>query len=328
MKILVTGGAGFIGSHLVRRLLSEGHKIVIVDNFNDFYDPRVKEHNLVGLIGDSAVMLYRGDIMNDKILEQSFHEKPDAVIHLAALAGVVDSRERPILYGNLNILGTMRVLEACRKNGVKKFILASSSAVYGECDNAPFSENADSNSPVSIYGMTKKCNEVIAYTYHSLYKINCVCLRFFTVYGPAGRPDMAPFLFTRWIAEDSELKRYGDGNTVRDYAYIDDIIDGIVASLSLNSSYEIINLGSGTTITLNNFIAIIENHLGKKAKIKEYPLPDGDAKLTHADISKAKKLLGYAPKVTPEEGMRRFISWYKDHKYLYDAKINRSNTVL
>jgi UDP-glucuronate 4-epimerase len=176
--------------------------------------------------------------------------------------------------------------------------------------------------------MTKKCNEVIAYTYHSLYKINCVCLRFFTVYGPAGRPDMAPFLFTRWIAEDSELKRYGDGNTVRDYAYIDDIIDGIVASLSLNSSYEIINLGSGTTITLNNFIAIIENHLGKKAKIKEYPLPDGDAKLTHADISKAKKLLGYAPKVTPEEGMRRFISWYKDHKYLYDAKINRSNTVL
>lgn len=311
MKILVTGGAGFIGSHLTKRLLSEGYSVACVDNFNDYYDSKIKIANVGQFKGHKRLSLYKADICYIKELKKIFKkETPEKVCHLAAAVGVRSSIENPHFYIRNNIKGSMNILDLSVKRGVNNFIFASSSAVYGNNKKIPFSEKDGADNPISPYGATKKAGELLAYTYHQLYNLNCTILRFFTVYGPAGRPDMAPFLFTDAVHRGKPIMKFGKGNTKRDYTYIDDIVDGIIASLKNNFSYEIINLGNNKPVELNYLISLIERLLKKKANILQLEKQVGDVDITYADISKAKKLLGYKPKITIEEGMEKFIQWY------------------
>lgn len=310
-KILVTGGAGFIGSNTIKRLLDSGYFVVCVDNFNDYYDPRAKERNIRTFLTNENFRLYREDICNflkmDKIFKK---ENFDKVCHLAARAGVRSSIKAPFLYEEVNVKGTLNMLELSRVYKVKSFVFASSSSVYGNNKKIPFSENDSVDFPVSPYAATKKTCELLAYTYHHLYGLKCTGLRFFTVYGPCGRPDMAPFLFVDAIYKGKEIKRFGDGTAKRDYTFIDDVTDGITAAIEKGLSYEIINLGNNKPIELNYFVGLIEKLLGKKAIVKEYPKQPGDVDTTYADISKAQELLNYVPKISINEGMSKFIDWY------------------
>lgn len=313
--ILVTGVAGFIGSHTAKRLLSEGSRVIGVDNINDYYNTAWKKQNLDQLATHANFTFYEVDILDVVALDEIYKtHQPDAIIHLAARAGVRPSIENPLLYEEVNVRGTLNLLESSRKYGVGKFIYASSSSVYGNQSKVPFSETDVCDTPISPYAATKKATELLAHTYSHLYDIQCIGLRFFTVYGPAGRPDMAPYLFTEAILKGNEIKKFGDGSTARDYTYIDDIVSGVVACLLLDKQYEIINLGNRTPVTLNQFISTLEQITSLKMLIKQYPMQPGDVDQTYSDISKAQRLLGYQPQTSFEKGLEQFVHWFKAHR--------------
>ena len=310
--ILITGGAGFIGSHLSERLLGLGHEVIVIDNFDPFYDPHIKRQNIHEAAQHPRYMLMEGDIRDEEFVNFVFQRhKAETVVHLAARAGVRPSIEQPVLYNDVNVRGTAIVLEGCRKAGIKKFIFGSSSSVYGNAGKVPFSESDNVDSPVSPYAATKKAGELLCYTYHHLYGISVHCLRFFTVFGPRQRPEMAIHKFTRMIENGEELTQYGDGKSSRDYTYIDDIIDGVVASIEKVSGHEVINLGESRTTSLSELIRKLESLLGKKAQVKIFPDQPGDVERTYADISKASTILGYSPRFAIDEGLKRFVEWYR-----------------
>ena len=313
---LVTGGAGFIGSTLCKRLLKENNKVVVIDNFCDYYDPKLKEENIKEIESNKNFKLYKEDIRNREILKKIFDENNiDCVIHLAAMAGVRNSIENPILYQEVNSIGTQNILEEMKNHNVKQLVFASSSSVYGNCTEMPLKETMSVDFAISPYAATKKSGEVMIHVYHKLYNMNAILLRFFTVYGPKQRPDLAINKFTKLILEDKEITMYGDGNTFRDYTYIDDIVDGIMKSIDYvqknNEVYEIINLGSSNPIKLKEMIEIIGKELKKRPKIKQIEMQQGDVDGTYADISKAKEILGYEPKTKFEDGIRKFIESIK-----------------
>lgn len=313
--ILVTGAAGFIGSHLATTLLKKGTKVIAVDDFNDYYDPKFKENNIVEHLKSKSYSLHRGDITDYKFLQDLFkNNKINHIIHLAARAGVRPSIENPLLYQKVNIEGTQNILELAHKHNIKDLIIASSSSVYGNQKKTPFSEIDSVANPISPYAATKRATELLAYTYHHLFSLNCILLRFFTVYGEAGRPDMAPYLFTKLILANKPINKFGDGTSKRDYTYIDDIIDGIIRCLDKNLGYEIINFGNNAPVSLNEFIVTIEAATGKTAKIKQMNTQPGDVDITYADITKAKKLLNWQPKTSLKQGMNKFINWFKENR--------------
>lgn len=308
---LITGGAGFIGSSLADKLLSLGNNVIVIDNFNDYYDPAIKHENIKNALQNSNYKLYTGDIENISDVEKVFQEnKIDSVVHLAARAGVRPSIEAPLAYAMTNIIGTINILEMMKKYNVKRMSMASSSSVYGNCKASKFSEDLNIREPISPYAATKSADEQICYTYHHLYNLDIYMLRFFTVFGPRQRPDLAINKFTNLIMNNKSIDMYGDGSTMRDYTYIDDIVDGIISSLNYNQTgYEIFNLGGGSPVTLKEMIATIEDVLGKKATINQLPMQPGDVDKTVSDISKAQRLLGYNPKTSFKDGVRKFIEW-------------------
>ncbi|REC61051.1 epimerase [Chryseobacterium pennae] len=337
MIYLITGGSGFIGSHLVERLLRNGHSVINVDNFDDFYSYQIKIKNtlesidkisdfefsdkkadiqyLASLSHSDQYSLYYQDIRDKEGLENIFRNHSiDMVIHLAALAGVRPSIERPLEYEEVNVRGTMNLWELCRDFNIKKFICASSSSVYGNNEKVPFAETDNVDNPISPYAATKKCGEILGHAYHHLYHIDMIQLRFFTVYGPRQRPDLAIHKFTKLISEGVEIPFYGDGTTARDYTYIDDIIDGITKSvlyLENNSNvYEILNLGENQVITLKEMVATIEKTLNMTAFRKILPMQPGDVTKTNADITKAKALIGYKPDTNFQNGIKKFVEWF------------------
>ena len=310
MRILVTGGAGFIGSHLAEKLLAAGHKVVILDDFNDSYDPQIKHANIAGLAKDVAIC--HVDLRdNDSVRTVFRREKVDTIVHLAARAGVRPSIQSPRLYYDTNVIGTLHLLEAARVAEVPRFIFASSSSVYGASKTVPFSEEESLTQTLSPYGATKIAGEFLCSTYSHLYQMRVVALRYFTVYGPRQRPDLAIHQFTRRIYTGQPIDQFGDGSTQRDYTYIDDIIQGTMGALEYDGAmYDVFNLGESQTIQLKDLILAIENALGKKAKINRLAEQAGDMPRTYADISKAKKLLGYNPKTKLSEGLPKFVEWF------------------
>ncbi len=310
MRILVTGGAGFIGSHLVEKLLSLGHEVAILDDFNDFYDPQIKRENITAVSKDVAI--HHLDLRDSAAVRNLFHrEKFEAIAHLAARAGVRPSIQNPQLYYDTNVDGTLHLLDAARVTGVERFIFASSSSVYGNSKTVPFSEDRQLIQTLSPYGATKIAGEFLCSTYSHLYGMRVVALRYFTVYGPRQRPDLAIHQFTRRIHAGKPIDQFGDGTTRRDYTYIDDIIQGTMAALNYDGPmFDIFNLGENETIQLRDLIAGIENALGEKAKINRLPEQPGDMPVTYADISKARKLLGYNPSTRLSDGLPRFIEWF------------------
>ncbi len=336
---LITGGAGFIGSHLVSKLLEEGNKVINVDNFSEYYDYNIKVENVLESVGikdfndgreirvdelrdlkklvdSESYSLKIVDITKLEILEEVFKANQiDAVIHLAAMAGVRPSIENPLLYEKVNVRGTMNILELMKKYNIKKFICASSSSVYGNNEKVPFSETDNVDFAISPYAATKKSCEVIGHSYHHLNNIDMAMLRFFTVYGPRQRPDLAIHKFTKAILKEEAIPFYGDGTTQRDYTYIDDIINGILKSINYvennDKVYEIFNLGESQTISLKEMVEVLEGKIGKKAVLNKLPMQPGDVNRTFADISKAKTVLGYDPQTKFEEGIEKFLEWYK-----------------
>lgn len=315
MKVLVTGGAGFIGSHLCQSLLEQGQEVVIVDDFNDFYNPQIKRENILGLLDNPIFKLYETDIRNYARIQEIFEqEKVKVVVHLAARAGVRPSLEQPILYEEVNVKGTLNLLEMSRLYGITNFIFGSSSSVYGINSKLPFSEEDPIATPISPYATTKRAGELLCYTYSYLYQLPVVCLRFFTVYGPRQRPEMAIHKFTQQIYTGQEITLFGEGDSKRDYTYISDIIEGVHRAIKLNPPFEIFNLGGSRVVELKYLIELIESSVGKRAKIKYLPNQPGDVPITYADISKSHNLLGFQPEVKIEEGIDRFVQWYKDKK--------------
>jgi len=316
MKYLITGCAGFIGFHLSKKLLEEGGFVIGIDNLNNYYDPQLKKERLKILEQYDNFSFSQVDIADYQELEKVFKEySPEKVCHLAAQAGVRYSLTHPFVYEKTNMLGFLNILELMRKYKIKNIVFASSSSVYGGIKKIPFKEDMNINKPISLYAATKAANELYAHVYHHLYGINAIGLRFFTVYGPWGRPDMALFLFTKAILENKPIKVFNYGKMKRDFTYIDDIINGIVSSLNKVSKlgYEIFNLGCSSQVKLMDFIKAIEEELGKKAKKNMLPLQAGDVLQTYADVSKAKRLLGYQPKVKIKKGVKKFIKWYKEY---------------
>ncbi|MDD2807004.1 MAG: NAD-dependent epimerase/dehydratase family protein [Patescibacteria group bacterium] len=314
MMILVTGGAGFIGSHLSKALLDRGDKIVIVDNFNDYYQPSLKEDRLKNLIGGRAE-IFRLDIATDiDKLRKIFSEHNfDKVVHLAAQAGVRYSLENPSSYIKSNIVGTHNLLELVKEFKIKDFIFASSSSVYSGNKKLPWSEADPVDRPVSVYAATKKANEVEAYVYHHLYGINITGLRFFTVYGPWGRPDMAYFLFTNAIVQGKPINVYNNGKMRRDFTYIDDIVSGAILAIDHCDGYQIFNLGHNSPVELEKFISILEKEIGQVALKNYLPMQRGDFLENYADINLAKTVLGWEPKTDIDLGLEKFVVWYKDY---------------
>mmetsp|Transcript_4982 Transcript_4982/g.7608 ORF Transcript_4982/g.7608 Transcript_4982/m.7608 type:complete len:382 (-) Transcript_4982:281-1426(-) len=314
-RVLITGGAGFIGSHVAEALLRRGDYVIIVDDMNDYYDTRVKNYNISIIkssYNENCLAVYKNCIIEEDLMTQIFEkERPTHICHLAARAGVRPSIQDPYIYVRTNIEGTTRLLDLGRVYGIKNFVFASSSSVYGGSDKEMLNENDRVAQPVSPYAASKTACELLAYTFHHLYGISCTGLRFFTVYGPRGRPDMAPFKFIDRITRGIPIQQYGDGSTSRDYTYIADIVDGVVRAIDRPLGYEIINLGNGRPFLLSNFISIVEKAVGKKAIIEYLPHQPGDVDRTCADITKARELLGYDPMVTFEEGISRTVDWYK-----------------
>ncbi|MBI2662489.1 GDP-mannose 4,6-dehydratase [Candidatus Woesearchaeota archaeon] len=311
MKILVTGGAGFIGSHVCEELLAREDEVVCVDNFNDYYNPRIKERNIVDCLEKRNCRLCRGDILDFSLMRSVFEkENPRKIIHLAARAGIRPSINNPFLYEEVNIRGTLNLLELAKQYGIDNFVFASSSSVYGNRTEGCFKETDMVDKPISPYAACKKAGELFCYNYNHLYDLNCSCLRFFTVYGPRGRPDMAPFKFVDKIARGEEIEIYGEGTSRRDYTYISDIVGGVVAALDKSHKYELFNLGGANPVQLNYFVSLIENNLNKKVKIRYVEKQQGDVEMTFADVSKSREMLGYEPKVSIEEGVRRLVEWY------------------
>lgn len=315
MNILVTGGAGFIGSHLVEALLSRGERVIAADDFNDFYDPSLKSENISGFERNPNFTLYRADIRDRRRVERIIEDSsPDIVCHLAARAGVRPSIEDPLLYEETNLRGTLNILEAVKGLKLKNFVFASSSSVYGASKSLPFSEDDPADRPVSPYAATKRACELILHTYSNLYNIPVTSLRFFTVYGERGRPDMAVARFTRLVWEGLEVPVYGDGRVRRDFTYISDILKGLISSVYTPFPREIINLGGAHTAEVRELISIIEKTIGKKAKVKYLSPAPGDVPVTCADVGKAKRLLGFSPGVTLEEGIGRYVRWFLDRE--------------
>lgn len=316
MKALVTGAAGFIGSHLIERLLRDGWTLVGVDSFDAFYDPATKRRNIAASLSNPAFQLIEADIRDRAAMERAVEPGTDVIVHLAARAGVRPSIVEPALYADVNVNGTVTLLEAARKRGVPKFIFASSSSVYGNNRKVPFSEDDNVDFPISPYAATKKAGELICHTYHHLHGLAITCLRFFTVYGPRQRPDLAIHKFTRLIEEGKPVPIYGDGTMMRDFTYIDDILNGIVAAMERCVGYEIYNLGESQPISVNDLIAELEHALGKKAIRQQLPLQPGDVDRTYADVSKAESRLGYKPSTNIRTGLTRFIAWFRQERIL------------
>jgi UDP-glucuronate 4-epimerase len=313
-NILITGGAGFIGSHLVDHLLAEGGwAVTVVDDFNDFYPPEIKRNNVRAHQKNPAYKLVEADIRSRPALAQVFNQTQfDAIVHLAARAGVRPSLKDPQLYTETNINGTVNLLEQARQHGVTQFVFGSSSSVYGINAKVPFSEDDPIRQPISPYAATKAAGELLCHTYSHLYDLRSVCLRFFTVYGARQRPDLAIHKFARLISEGQPIPVFGDGSTRRDYTYIDDIIAGVRAAIDFDqTNYEVINLGESRTVELNELISLVERELGKKAIIDPQPLQPGDVPQTFADVTKARRLLGYNPQTQIEDGIHRFVEWFR-----------------
>ncbi|PIU01890.1 epimerase [bacterium (Candidatus Torokbacteria) CG09_land_8_20_14_0_10_42_11] len=312
MNILITGSAGFIGSHLAEKLLNEKHEIIGLDNFDPFYDPKIKKENIAIALKNPRYAFIPGDIRDQKLLAKIFSKHHfDCVIHLAAKVGVIPSLSRPAEYFEINVQGALNILEKARSHKIKKIILASSSSVYGANLKIPFSEKDPTDRPLSPYAASKKAMEILAFTFHKLYKMDIAILRFFTVYGPRQRPDMAIHKFTRLISQGKIIPLYGQGKTERDYTYIDDIIQGIVNTIKYHRKFEIYNLGTDQPIDALRLARLLEKTLNKKAKIKKMPAQDGDLPRTWADITKAKKILRYHPQTEIEIGTKKFVEWCK-----------------
>ncbi len=308
MKVLVTGGAGFIGSHLCDALLARGDEVVVLDSFNDFYDPAIKRRNAAGLKG---VRLVEGDIRDEAQVAALFADGVDVLVHLAAMAGVRPSLEDPLHYQDVNLRGTMVLLEALRKSPGTRFVFASSSSVYGGNTKVPFSEADAVEHPVSPYAATKRSGELLAYTHHHLFGIPTTCLRFFTVFGPRQRPEMAIHKFVRCVHEGKPIPFFGDGSTRRDYTYVADIVDGVVRAIDRCEGYEIYNLGESATTSLAELVEWIGEACGIEPIIDRQPLQPGDVTITYADISKAKERLGYDPSTPVRKGLEHFVAWYR-----------------
>ncbi len=311
--IVVTGAAGFIGSTLSHALLARGDEVVGFDNFHPYYDPRLKRANVAELATRKGFHFLEGDLRDAKFVESVFAgRKIDAVVHLAAMAGVRPSISDPMLYSDVNLTGTMLLLEAMRKNGVKRLMFGSSSSVYGGSKDVPFKESQIADRPVSPYAATKRAGEILCHTYHHLHGFSIACLRFFTVYGPKQRPEMAIHQFTSKIEKGEPIPFFGDGTSQRDYTYVDDIVEGILAALDRSQGFQIYNLGGSHTIDLRGLVAAIEKRVGRKAILDKKPDQPGDVPITSADVSKAEREIGWRPKVTIEEGLDRFIAWYHE----------------
>jgi UDP-glucuronate 4-epimerase len=316
MKILITGGAGFIGSALAKKLISRRDKVVLIDNFNNYYDPKLKYDRIKIYLKGCKFKLYKGDIRDLKFLQKVFQkEKPDKVMHLAAMAGVRYSLEQPLLYGEVNFMGTLNLLELSRRYKVKNFVYASSSSVYGANKKVPFSETDRVDNPISIYAATKKSTELLAHVYSHTFGLNTTGLRFFTVYGPWGRPDMAYFSFSQKILAGKAIDVYNFGKMMRDFTYIDDIVVGIIHALDKIRRFEIINIGADKPEKLSKFISVLEENLGRKAKKNYMPIQPGDVPRTMADVRKLRKL-GWKPTTRIEQGIASFVEWYKEYYHI------------
>ena len=312
-RVLLTGGAGFIGSHTCRALHDRGDEVVVLDDFNDFYDPAIKRRNVAPLLEQDGVHLVEGDIRDRDLVRRLYREHDfDSTIHLAARAGVRPSLAEPVLYEEVNCIATLHLLEAARDFDVANFVFASSSSVYGINEKVPFSEDDEINQPISPYATTKRTGELLCFNYSHLYGLETSCLRFFTVYGPAQRPEMAIHLFTRKLANGEPIRMFGDGDSRRDYTYVDDVVDGVLAAHDLAPDFEIFNLGGADTTRLGDLVTWIAEELGVEAIIDRQPNQPGDVPITYADVSKARELLGYNPQVPIREGLRRFVAWYRE----------------
>lgn len=318
--VLITGGAGFIGSHLTRRLLGRGDRVTVLDDFNDYYEPERKRRNIAGFLGRPDYRLVEGDIRDQQLVDRLFAGELgdrwggfDGVVHLAARAGVRPSLREPILYEDVNCIGTLRLLEAARHHGPKNFVFGSSSSVYGVNEKVPFAEDDRIDLPISPYATTKRSGELLCFNYSHLYGLRTSCLRFFTVYGPSQRPEMAIHKFTDLLARGQTVPMYGDGETRRDYTFVDDIVAGIVAAYDLAPAFEIFNLGGAETTRLSDLVRWLAEELAVEPRIEYLPDQPGDVPITYADVSKAGRLLGYSPQVPIREGLRRFVAWYKEN---------------
>lgn len=327
-SVLVTGGAGFIGSHLCETLLARGCRVVVLDNLCDFYDPAVKEANIAQIRRSAAsspgeLLVLKGDIRRAGDMERAIlalgDPKGAAVVHLAAMAGVRPSIENPRLYNEVNVAGTLEVLEACRRRGIGRLAFASSSSVYGNNAKVPFSEADPVDHPISPYAATKKAGELLCHNYHHLYGLSVACLRFFTVYGPRQRPDLAIHKFAKLIHDGRTIPFFGDGTTRRDYTYVTDTLQGIIGSLEWLTAasspvFDVFNLGESQTVELSSLVALLGRALGREPALERLPMQPGDVLCTYADISKARQLLGYNPQVPIEEGIPRFVEWFRGEK--------------
>jgi UDP-glucuronate 4-epimerase len=313
MKILITGGAGFIGSNIAKKLMDRGDQVVLLDNFNDYYDPKLKEDRIKIFLKGYKPKLYRGDIRDAKLVEKIFKtEKIDKVIHLAAMAGVRNSLRDPKLYFDVNVMGSLNLLEAAVKYKIKNFVFASSSSVYGNNKKLPFSESDGVDTPISPYAASKKTDELIAHVYHHIHGLNVTALRFFTVYGPWGRPDMALFLFTDAISKGQPINVFNRGKMSRNFTYVDDIATGTITVLDKAKGYGVMNIGGDKEETLMRYIEVLEESLVKKAKKKLLPMQPGDVPKTVADIRKLRRL-GWKPTTRIEKGIKNFVEWYKEY---------------
>jgi UDP-glucuronate 4-epimerase len=311
--IVVTGSAGFIGSHLVERLLADGHVVHGVDTFDDFYDPRIKRDNLAAALEHDRFTLHEGDIRDEAAMRAVWAHGPfDSLVHLAARAGVRPSLENPRLYYDVNLNGTVNLLEICRENPDTTVVFASSSSVYGNQRKVPFSEDDPVDHPISPYAASKKAGELLCHAYHDLYKTHITCLRFFTVYGPRVRPDLAIGKFTRMIDHGETLPIFGDGTARRDFTYIDDIVAGVVAAIERPKGYAVYNLGESEPVVLSRLIELIADAVGKQAVLEHLPQQPGDVDQTYADITRARAELGYNPKTKIEDGIAKVVAWYRD----------------
>ncbi|WP_421829915.1 SDR family NAD(P)-dependent oxidoreductase [Larkinella sp.] len=312
MTILLTGGAGFIGSNLAKQLLEEGHQVICLDNLDSYYAPDIKWKNVQQTLSSPAYHFHQGDIRDSELVDTLFQTYAfDAVIHLAARAGVRPSVQDPALYYDVNVNGTLTLLQAMQRFGVTKMVFASSSSVYGDSPHVPFSETDPADRPLSPYAASKRAAELLCHTFHNLYGFDIFCLRFFTVYGPLQRPEMAISQFTESILNEKAINVFGDGSTARDYTYVDDIVSGIIQSLKNLKGYEVLNIGGSDPISLANLIRVIEQAVGKTALINRLPMQPGDVQQTYADIRKAAQLIDYHPSVRVEDGIQRFVDWFR-----------------
>ena len=311
-RILVTGGAGFVGSHLCEALLRDHYEVIALDNFDDFYDPKIKRRNLEAALASERFHLVEGDIRDAELVEQVLGQGVDGVVHLAARAGVRPSIQRPVLYAEVNVGGTAVLLEACRRHGVSKFVFASSSSVYGNNEKIPFVESDSVDDPISPYAATKKAGELLCHAYHHLYGMAVTCLRLFTVYGPRQRPDLAIHKFARLMEAGRPIPVFGDGSVMRDYTYIDDIVDGITRAMARCDGYRIYNLGESRPVAWSDLITSLEAALGQKAIIDHQPRQPGDVNRTYADVTLATRDLGYNPSTDLRSGLEKFVQWLRE----------------